>query len=1211
MTKKSSSWGSNIIDFLGRSDGDAWKADDSAKRGKSSAEIRSEDESQAAYASSFESDSASSRNKFSRSTVVITAWAVFVLLAAAFQNRLELLTVQFWTSTDGVALLTQIVLPALVVFYLRPLGSQMRKLQSQSEQVRYSVDRIADPEPDVSGKIVSIRHAVRQELAKLNEQLDQSLSRTGEIEAAVKREVGALESSFADNERRMLGLVQELARQRETLVTATEQVQGVVKGSREALQSELANMATQVLEAGNYARGVVEEVNLELRTELSSQGAKFTNTVRDVIDERVRPLGTMLSNQVQSINDLLRDGSGGLLETFDTQGQQLISNLDAARGRLRDELESQSRGVEQVVNRLSSSIGISLDSSVNRIESQISTASIELVGALDAGARQASQRLVDVTDEAMNSFDGRMVAMHQSANTQVGRLDELINDAAARLFPALNDHKTALERALELEGALGQSTDRLNEMLTTKAGALAESISRIVRDFHVSVGDQTKDVSDSLVLKMDRAVDALDEGSRRFTSTLQNVQDTVAVASDRLSITVAEHNATVAQHVDQIENILSGGADRLDEQLVQGVGALSAALEKGSSSIGQSFADSTLRVSDLLAGSLSEADSAFQTRLGQFQLAATQNQERLNASFDTSLRSVAELIEGGEESLVSAAKEARLRMEATTERFGGALSDMWQKFSSELGRFAERAREHISQSGSQNVADLEARVMAIAATMQDKVNSIYGGLDARTREFEANISQFGSNIDTQTSRLHRVINQKTEVFEQGMEQGIGRLDANIAGHLQRAVESLEKFLKSEEATFDRQYAELSRTLSDQTESLALQFGSSQSALDLRAAKLAASVAQFDATIEQQVSRLDKQLLERSVRLEDNLKSGIDTIGSALSGHIDRSDSLRISFLKEGQNSFERQLEVLTRTLDSRTEILDSIMRTRGADFTDQLHVSSREFEEELTKTSRALETLFRSGSTELGEVLVRQADNMQTMLKGVVEQSSAKVDQRITDIDARLSATSGRLGQVLESGAHELLTSLAEQTNLLEETLSTGAKKVTASLSKETTRLTERISESGSSLEAQLREQVGAAATVLSDGGEKIAKAVKSATIEIDAGVAEGVTSVRTSMDKSIAAASVALQSGIDQTQRQIDTGIEELLTRLSQHEKKAIGRMESAAANVGDTTRKAAELAADRLVTVNGALVQVLSALGTTRPTGRKSKSEVLDAAE
>jgi len=425
------------------------------------------------------------------------------------------------------------------------------------------------------------------------------------------------------------------------------------------------------------------------------------------------------------------------------------------------------------------------------------------------------------------------------------------------------------------------------------------------------------------------------------------------------------------------------------------------------------------------------------------------------------------------------------------------------------------------------------------------------------------------------------------------------------------VESLEKFLKSEEATFDRQYAELSRTLSDQTESLALQFGSSQSALDLRAAKLAASVAQFDATIEQQVSRLDKQILERSVRLEDNLKSGIDTIGSALSGHIDRSDSLRINFLKEGHNSFERQLEVLTRTLDSRTEILDSIMRTRGADFTDQLHVSSREFEEELTKTSRALETLFRSGSTELGEVLVRQADNMQTTLKGVVEQSSAKVDQRITDIDARLSAASGRLGQVLESGAHELLTSLAEQTNLLEETLSTGAKKVTASLSKETTRLTERISESGSSLEAQLREQVGAAATVLSDGGEKIAKAVKSATVEIDAGVAEGVTSVRTSMDKSIAAASVALQSGIDQTQRQIDTGIEELLTRLSQHEKKAIGRMESAAANVGDTTRKAAELAADRLVTVNGALVQVLSALGTTRPTGRKSKSEVLDAAE
>jgi len=57
---------------------------------------------------------------------------------------------------------------------------------------------------------------------------------------------------------------------------------------------------------------------------------------------------------------------------------------------------------------------------------------------------------------------------------------------------------------------------------------------------------------------------------------------------------------------------------------------------------------------------------------------------------------------------------------------------------------------------------------------------------------------------------------------------------------------------------------------------------------------------------------------------------------------------------------------------------------------------------------------------------------------------------------------------------------------------------------------------------------------------------------------------------------------------------------------------MENAAADVGENTRKAAEMTAERLVTLNGTLVQVLSSLGTARPSTRKAKPEALpDAAE
>ena len=73
-----------------------------------------------------------------------------------------------------------------------------------------------------------------------------------------------------------------------------------------------------------------------------------------------------------------------------------------------------------------------------------------------------------------------------------------------------------------------------------------------------------------------------------------------------------------------------------------------------------------------------------------------------------------------------------------------------------------------------------------------------------------------------------------------------------------------------------------------------------------------------------------------------------------------------------------------------------------------------------------------------------------------------------------------------------------------------------------------------------------------------------------------------------------------------------ELVLWSAAHEKTAAGRMENAAANVGESTRKAAEQTAERLVTLNGALVQVLNSLSTPRTAARKAKPEALpDAAE
>ncbi|GEM_PF-3008458 len=1154
----------------------------------------------------------------------LLAWFVLVGIAAVAEHGAGLLDPAFWLSTGGLGLLIQAGLPAIVVLALRRVSEHLRGIERHNAEMRASLARLADPEPASSGKIVSIRHAMRKELASLNEHLDRSLNKTSEIEAVIKREVGTLEVSFAENERRMLGLVQELARQRETVIITTEQVKDVVKSSREALNGELANLASQVLEAGNYARGIVHEVGFELKAELEAQSSDVAEALRRMVDEKIVPINDMLGAQVRSIDALLSDGGGGLVTTFETHGRALVDNLNAAWTRIDTDLANQSQQAGDIATRLTAIVDQSLDGNVNHLESRIRSASLEILDVLNSGADRASQKIVEVATGSTAAFDERLDALHGRVEAQMQRFGQLMDGAAEGFVPALERCNDKLERAIVLEGAFEQTTARLSTVLTEQAGEFVDVLSRNVSSFRVQLTDKAGEVSDGLVGKLDHAVKTLEDGSKRFESTLQNVQDTISLSSDRLTIAVAEHNAGFAQRVNQLESLVADGSERIDEQLHKGVVELSLALDRGAHDVGAMLGDGTSRMGDVLAGSLGDAEAAFGRRVADLEALEARHRDKLQAVLDGAIGAIGSLMQEGGSLLDSASDRTGQHLSDVTARFAGSLDALKAGFAGDLDAFTAATRTALGDTGAESVALLDTQMATITAALQERVGAIYGSLDARTREFEANITQFGANIDTQTSRLHNVISRKSEAIEQGIEQGVGRFDEAMATHLQRTQLAVDHFVREDAETFKRQLEALTQALDGQSAQIERRVGSLYGALETHGKELESHVTSYGADIEIQASRMQKIIAQRSQLIEQNVEQGVGQIEEMLATHLTQTQTLVQQFVEEETENFDRQVDILARTLDGRSEILDSIIRTRGADFTDQLYASSKQFEEELNATSRMIESTVRSGGAELQERLAGQTAEMQKAFAAGLQQAEAGTSTQLAEIDARLNGAAQALAEALEKKSGGLVKVLDERTGALEQALAAGTTRIDAALADEGQRLSEVLAEGvaglGATIEThagdvgvQLRAQAAAVAAAMDEGADTVSQAVQAGSRELDKSVRDSVAVVRSTMEKSMDAAARLLATGVEGTQQQVNAGVEGLLARLAAHEKTAVTRMENAAANVGENTRKAAEMTAERLVTLNGALVQVLTSLGsTTRPATRKAKVEVIqDAAE
>src|ERR1700748_3776165 len=136
--------------------------------------------------------------------------------------------------------------------------------------------------------------------------------RAAELEVMIHNEVTALERTYSENESRMRALIQELASQRESVITNTERVREAITESHTGLVFDL-DMSSQRI------AGTIVESGGNLTRALETAGNTLTNTFGErtesfiqLVDNRTNELLSSLDDSTNRMNLTLEDRAASL-----------------------------------------------------------------------------------------------------------------------------------------------------------------------------------------------------------------------------------------------------------------------------------------------------------------------------------------------------------------------------------------------------------------------------------------------------------------------------------------------------------------------------------------------------------------------------------------------------------------------------------------------------------------------------------------------------------------------------------------------------------------------------------------------------------------------------------------------------------------------------------------------------------------------------------
>ncbi len=596
--------------------------------------------------------------------------------------------------------------PIVLFWFLAFLMWRTEELHLRSSAMTEVAVRLAEPDRMAEQSVASLGQAVRRQVSFMNDAVTRALGRAGELEALVHNEVGNLEQSYEDNERKIRGLIKELAGERHALLNTGDrfketllQLGSEVPQLIQKLSSQQLKLAQIIEQAGSNLTQLESAIGGQTH-KLETALGENTGRLQVVLEDYTGALATALGARTEEMQTMLTgytEALGGALGARTQQMQGLLEHnreaLDRSLGAMGDKLDSSVQGINATLDRSLET----MDETLGQRTETMQLVFEEYARALDATLANRSE-----------AFDSQLVertkALDEAFGERLRLFDEAIMRSTLSIDSAVGDNAKALTSALE------HHADSFNAALTDQAQELDSTLLRGI--------EAVRSTSENISRQSIKAIEGLAGQSDMLRNVSENLLNQISSVSNRFE--------SQGHAIMRSANALESANYRIDKMLAERSNELNSTLDRMSSQADQ-LGSAFQGYSQNLEGSLTHAQE--QARLLTQDL-NRETEERARATVDNFERLRTEASLEADRALEDLRTEFASVSREVTQRLG-ALSDQFSQTSGEVRERAARAAQQLEDEQSRLKQQLdhlpqatEESANAMRRALQDQLKAL-------------------------------------------------------------------------------------------------------------------------------------------------------------------------------------------------------------------------------------------------------------------------------------------------------------------------------------------------------------------------------------------------------------------------------------------------------------------------------------------------------
>jgi hypothetical protein len=948
--------------------------------------------------------------------------------------------------------------PIIFFYMLAHMVWRSQEMRLVAQSMAEVAMRLAEPETVARESIVSVGQAIRREVAAMGDGVERALARAAELEALVHNEVSALERAYNDNEVRIRGLLQDLAGQRDTLVSQAEQVRNAITSVHLDLSHDISAVSDLVAEK-------VSETAQRITRSLADKGEHITLALGHAGDSMI----SALTERGGDLLERLEHTSEQTTRAITNASERLTTSLNFKTDHIHEEFAGLATNLTQMVSSQLSGVARDFEQQSSDVLSVMGGRTQQMAGAIiDSSARIAetiAERVEEVNSTLKATGDslvldlslrgGDVVAnLEQTGNritdaivTRSNKVTETFRDSAENLAHVIDSKGEAVKnmlaaRLLAFEEMFTHGGSELGEKITRDSTTLGNLITRHLSEFDRTVrtyggelverlGERTAEVADAMrtyvdgfdgrvSAKTDEVSATLDQRLSRFQEALdgrtQTLNDALSSRVMDIATTMAEGGkevvAALDKRIDQVTDTINTRGIKLAETIAAKIEDIDRALGTRALDAASDLDTRITRIEALNAAIKTNADDAERTMLG-VSAEVTRNfvgrVDEISSAISQRAAEMTGILDQNSSSLLA------------------ALTDKSQHFATEVGRATDHALKEIESKGfaftksmtesgddiARNISEASvSATISVTRTLQELQETTHSAIEQSKQTAAATVSEM-----LETHGMLR--SDTTTLFERLRE-------ANIL--LQEVLSGAHENMSSLENTMVSRVSEFVSTMNELTERSGVAGNQVEEHIGKFhnvTTKVLGDLAQFASQFETHGRGLAEavDLIDRSNRrTEDTLSERRVALESLVSTLDIRTDDLE-QRLKRFSSLLDESLDAAgNRARDIARVVSDASVGGAQA-VTEQFNLVRTTAEEERRRTVDAMRSVYEEASTDTNAIFRQATERFSEVIHGMKHMAS--------EMQRELETTRGELRRGILELPQETAESAAQMRRVI------------------------------------------------------------------------------------------------------------------------------------------------------------------------------------